>query len=89
MAVPGEQNPIFYAEEAAVGNVTVHSGEITPLTRNQIKQRINIVILASSLPLQTTLCSPSLYRQVLGPSAAVVPMHEEDGKQLLEDFRQE
>lgn len=40
VAVPGWQNPIFYAEEAAVGNVTVHFGEITPLTRNQIKQRI-------------------------------------------------
>lgn len=87
MAVPGEQNPIFYAEEATVGNVTVHFGEITSLTRNKIKQRISIVLLACSLPLQTALCSPSFYRQVLGPSVAVVPMHEEAGKQLLKDFR--
>lgn len=29
---------ILYAEEAAVGNVTVHFGEIIALTRNQIKQ---------------------------------------------------
>lgn len=40
VAVPGQQDPILYAEEAAVGNVTVHFGEIVLLTRNQIKQRI-------------------------------------------------
>lgn len=40
VAVPGQQKPILYAEEAAVGNVTVHFGEVIPLTRNQIKQRI-------------------------------------------------
>lgn len=37
----------------------------------------NIVLLAWSMPLQPTLCSPPLYRQVLGPSAAALPSYED------------
>lgn len=37
----------------------------------------NVVLLAWSLPLQPALCSPPLHRQVLGPSAAAVPLYEE------------